>query len=124
MERHIWGRTVILRGQIYWVQLDPSIGSEIKKTRPAIIVSNNANNQVADTVTVLPITSQTKVIRPFEVLLPAGVGGLKVASKAKANQIRTVDKQRLGDSPLGSAVDTTILHNIDEAIKIHLDIAE
>ncbi len=115
---------MILRGQIYWVQLDPSIGSEIKKTRPALIVSNNANNQVSDTVTVLPLTSQTKVIRPFEVLLPVGVGGLKVASKAKANQIRTVDKQRLSDSPLGAAVDAAILHRINGAIKIHLDIAE
>ena len=115
---------MILRGQIYWVELDPSIGSEIKKTRPALIVSNNANNQAADTVTVLPLTSQVKVIRPFEVLLPAGVGGLKIDSKAKANQIRSVDKQRLSASPLGVAIDATILQRINKAIKIHLDIAE
>ncbi len=115
---------MILRGQIYWVNLDPTIGSEIKKTRPALIVSNDANNQVADTVTVLPLTSQTKVIRPFEVLLPAGVGGLKVASKLKANQIRTVDKQRLSTRPLGAPVDTKIFHDINRAIKIHLYIPD
>lgn len=115
---------MILRGQIYWVQLDPSIGSEIKKTRPALVVSNDANNQFSDTVTVLPITSQTKAIHPFEVLLPAGVGGLKVASKAKANQIRSVDKRRLGTSPLGAVVDAAIIHRINKAIEIHLDIAE
>lgn len=115
---------MILRGQIYWVQLDPAIGSEIKKTRPALVVSNDANNQFSDTVTVLPLTSQTKVIHPFEVLLPAGAGGLKVPSKAKANQIRTVDKKRLSTSPLGAVVDTAILHRINKAIEIHLDIAE
>ena len=115
---------MILRGQIYWVNLDPTIGSEIKKTRPALIVSNNANNQAADTVTVLPLTSQTKVIRPFEVLLSAGVGGLKADSKAKANQIQSIDKQRLSFSPLVAAVDAKILQRIDKAIKIHLDISE
>ena len=114
---------MILRGQIYWVGLDPVVGSEIKKTRPAIIVSNNANNQIADTVTVIPITSQVKSTHPFEVMLPAGVGGLKVASKAKANQIRTVDKQRLGANPLGAVLEDSILEQVNKAIQIHLDIA-
>src|SRR3972149_379204 len=124
MGHYSWGWSVILRGQIYWVQLDPAIGSEIKKTRPALIVSNDVNNQFSDTVTVLPLTSQTKVIHPFEVLLPVGAGGLKVASKAKANQIRTVDKQRLSTSSIGAVVDDTILHGINRAIKIHLDISK
>jgi len=114
---------VIRRGEIYWVNLDPTIGSEIKKTRPAIVVSNNANNQVADTVTILPITSQVKVVHPFEILLPIGAGGLKVASKAKANQIRTVDKKRLSSGPLGNSVNSLVQAKIDSAIKIHLDIA-
>lgn len=115
---------MIRRGQIYWVQLDPTIGSEIQKTRPALVVSNDVNNQVADTITILPLTSQTKSIRPFEVLLPNGAGGLKVTSKAKANQIRTVDKRRLGDSPLGGVIDTTILDQVNSAIKIHLDLGD
>jgi len=124
MGHYSWGWSVILRGQIYLVQLDPAIGFEIKKTRPALIVSNDVNNQFSDTVTVLPLTSQTKVIHPFEVLLPVGAGGLKVASKAKANQIRTVDKKRLSTSPLGSPIDAKLLYRINKAIKIHLDIAE
>ncbi|MGI9027253.1 MAG: type II toxin-antitoxin system PemK/MazF family toxin [Candidatus Saccharimonadales bacterium] len=114
---------MIHRSQIYWVQLDPTIGSEIKKTRPALVVSNDTNNRVANTVTVLPLSSQIKVVGPFEVLLPAGAGGLKVASKAKANQIRTVDKQRLSASPLGGVVDTATLGQINTAIKIHLEIS-
>jgi mRNA interferase MazF len=114
---------VIRRGQIYWAQLDPTIGSEIKKTRPVLIVSNNANNQAADTVTILPLTSQVKTIRPFEVLLTAGTGGLKVASKVKANQIRTIDKRRLSVSLLGEIVNTEILDRVNTAIKIHLDMS-
>lgn len=113
---------MIYRGQIYWVQLDPAVGSEIKKTRPALVVSNNANNRAADTVTVLPITSQVKTIRPFEVLLPTTSFGLKTDSKAKANQIRTVDKKRLSGKPIGMALDQDVMDRIDKAIKIHLDI--
>ncbi len=114
---------MIARGKIYWVQLDPTIGSEIKKTRPALVVSNDINNQIASTVTVLPLTSNCEIIRPFEVLLPAGSGGLKSDSKAKANQIRTVDKQRLSVQSFGGTVDTAILKRVDKAIKVHLDIS-
>jgi len=114
--------TLIRRGQIYWVQLDPTVGSEINKTRPALVVSNDSNNQVAETVTVLPITSKAKITRPFEVLVPAGAGGLKTDSKAKANQIRTIDKQRLSANPLGSVLDEAILRQISSAIKIHLEL--
>ncbi len=115
---------MILRGQIYWVQLDPTIGSEIKKTRPALVISNNANNHASSTVTVLPITSQTTTIYPFEVLLPAGTGGIKNTSKAKANQIRTVDKRRLSALPLGTVLEPEILQNVNNALKIHLDILQ
>jgi len=113
---------MIQRGQIYWTQLDPTIGSEIKKTRPALVISNNASNKSVDTITVLPLTSKVKVVYPFEALLPAGVGGLNIPSKAKANQIRTVDKRRLGPHPLGQIVDATTMQRVDKAIVIHLDI--
>ena len=57
------------RGQIWFVSLDPVVGHEIGKKRPALVVSNDRNNQFAETVTVLPITSKTEKVYPFEVFL-------------------------------------------------------
>jgi mRNA interferase MazF len=88
-------KTYPKRGEIYLVSLDPTLGAEISKTRPALIISNDINNQFSDTVTVIPITSYVEKVYPFEVLLPAGENGLSKNSKAKCNQIRTIDKQRL-----------------------------
>lgn len=86
------------RGELYWVSLDPTVGSEISKTRPALIISNDVGNQYADRVIVAPISSgNTERIYPFEVLLPAGEAGLSKASKVLLDQIRTVDKQRLNN---------------------------
>ena len=85
------------KGEIYWANLDPTIGSEIAKKRPVLIVSNDVNNRFGSTVTIVPITSSTGKIYPFEVLLKAGEGGLRNESKVKANQIRTIDKLRLGN---------------------------
>ena len=83
------------RGEIYLVCLDPTIGSEINKTRPALIISNDINNQAAQTITVIPVTSSTKKIYPFETLLLSKDSGLPKNSKIKCNQIRTIDKKRL-----------------------------
>jgi mRNA interferase MazF len=110
------------KGEIYWADLNPTIGSEIAKTRPVLIVSNDINNQYAATVTILPITSSTEKIYPFEILLPKGEGGLSNESKAKANQIRSIDKQRL-KSRLGKISELKI-REIEEAILIHLDIGK
>src|SRR3990170_4334179 len=83
-------------GDIYEVDLDPVIGSETGKHRPALIVSNDSNNEFSQTVTVLPITSQpAKKSYPFEVLVPSGAGGLTLDSRVKANQIRTVGKNQI-----------------------------
>jgi mRNA interferase MazF len=113
---------LILRGTIYWVQLDPTIGSEIQKTRPALIVSNDQNNQASSLVTVVPITSNTKLFGPFEVDLESGDGGLKKPGKLKANQVRTIDKRRLVDGPLGSTLSDTTMEQVNQALKIHLAI--
>ena len=85
------------KGDLYWADLDPTVGSEIAKKRPVLLVSNDVNNRFSSTVSVVPITSSTDKIYPFEVLLLAGEGGLKNESKVKANQIRTIDKLRLGN---------------------------
>ena len=106
------------RGEIYLVCLDPTIGSEINKTRPALIISNDINNQAAQTVTVIPITSSTKKVYPFETLLSSQESGLPKSSKAKCNQIRTIDKKRLVKS-LGK-VSKKELKEIEDSLSIHL----
>lgn len=110
----------IKRGGVYLVRLDPVLGSEIGKTRPAIVVSNDINNAHADTVTVVPITSSTDKVYPFEVLISSGEGGLSKNSKAKANQIRTVDKKRL--YKYTGSISPKKMKELETAILLHLDI--
>jgi mRNA interferase MazF len=107
------------RGEIYLVCLDPTIGSEIRKTRPALIISNDINNQYAGTVTVIPITSSRGKIHPFEAVLPAGESGLFKKLKAKCNQIRTIDKKRL--IRLVGKISSDKILDIENALRIHLD---
>ncbi len=112
---------MIRRGEIYWINLDPTVGSEIKKTRPGLVVSNDEGNLHSDLITVLPITSQTDKVYPFEVFIKAGEGGLKESGKIKANQIRTIDKRRIAGGPLGPHVNDDVLLKVEDALKIHLD---
>ena len=84
------------RGNVYDVDLDPVVDHEIGKRRPAIIVSNDQNNQYAETITVIPLTGQPEhKVYPFEVVIPEGVGGLTTRSRAKCNQIRTPTRDGL-----------------------------
>ena len=108
------------RGEIWLVSLEPVVGREIGKTRPAIVISNDRNNQFADTVTVIPITSKTEKTYPFETFLPAQETGLPEDSKAKCNQIRTVDKRRL--IKLIGEISSQKLKEVEQAVLIHLGI--
>lgn len=110
----------ILKGEIYLANLSPTVGSEISKTRPVLIVSNDVNNQYAATVSIVPITSTTSKIYPFEVFLPKDEGSLINDSKAKCNQIRTIDKQRI-EKRFGT-VSESKLTEIEDAILTHLGI--
>jgi mRNA interferase MazF len=87
------------RGEIYYADLTPTVGSEINKRRPVLIVSNDANNRVASTLTVLPITSNVSRVYPFELLLAPKESGLPKPSKAQAQQIRTISKERVRGAP-------------------------
>ncbi len=108
-------------GDIYEVDLDPVVGSETGKHRPALVVSNDINNEFSETVTVLPITGQpAKKQYPFEVLVPKGVAGLTADSRIKANQIRTVDKRRLGS--FKGSLPSQYLPELEKALKIHLNL--
>jgi len=111
------------RGEIRVVDLNPGRGTEAKKRRPAIIVSNDGANNVAarlgrGVVAVLPITSNIRRIYPFQVLLPAAATGLRQDSKAQAEQVRSVAVERLG-APIG-LVPGAIMLQIDEALRLHL----
>ncbi|MBM3925926.1 MAG: type II toxin-antitoxin system PemK/MazF family toxin [SAR202 cluster bacterium] len=106
-------------GDIFDVQMDPSIGAEIGKTRPAVIVSNDINNRYSQTVTVVPITGQpSKKVYPYNAFLPKGAGGLTVASRAKADQIRTVDKVRL--LRYRGSLTLEFVSQVQRAVKAHL----
>lgn len=108
------------RGEIYYANLDPTIGAEIKKKRPVLIISNDANNRASSTITVIPITSNTTKIYPFEVLLEQKDSGLTKPSKAQCHQIRTISKLRITDKKAGS-VNTKLLRRIQSALELHLD---
>ncbi|MCA1839574.1 MAG: type II toxin-antitoxin system PemK/MazF family toxin [Actinomycetota bacterium] len=115
----------MLRGEIRWVNLDPVIGSEASKRRPAVIVSNDGANATAaqlkrGVVTVVPLTSNVRQIYPFQVLLPAKECRLKSDSKAQAEQIRSVSVERIGDR-LGT-VPSDLMRNLDSALRLHLDL--
>ncbi|OQX22291.1 MAG: MazF family transcriptional regulator [Desulfobacteraceae bacterium IS3] len=110
----------VKQGEIYLACLDPVVGAEMSKSRPVLVVSNNLNNEFSGTVTILPITSSTGKIYPFEVLLRKGTGNLPKDSKAKADQIRTLDKSRLTQR-IGALSSADIVE-IQKAIKIHLDL--
>lgn len=109
------------RGEIYYADLSPTVGSEINKRRPVLIVSNDANNRAANTITVLPITSNVRKVYPFEILLPSGESGLSKPSKAQAQQIRTIAKERLRDGALG-ILNAVLMRKASDAIRLHLDL--
>ncbi|HNS32129.1 MAG TPA: type II toxin-antitoxin system PemK/MazF family toxin [bacterium] len=108
------------RGEIWRVALGAGTGSEIVKTRPAVIISNNVNNQYAQTVTVLPVTSNIARAYPFETILESETTGLLSKSKVKCNQVRTVDKRRLVKKT--GFLSGEELRRVENALLIHLDI--
>lgn len=107
------------RGDIYWVNLDPTLGTEIRKHRPAVVVSNNAANSRYGQVTVVPLTSKNlDQVEPFQVMLTADRSGMAKDSKALAEQIRTVSKLRL--SRRAGRLTEDAQTDLDLAIKVHL----
>ena len=106
----------IKRGEVFWVNLDPTIGSEIQKTRPAVIVSNNIQNKVSSRVVVIPITSKTDKLFPFE----SKIALKKKSGKVLTDQIRTVDKSRLGECIC--MLSRNEISDIERAIKVTLSL--
>src|SRR5271167_4481565 len=113
------------RGDIVSVDLDPTLGSEAAKVRPAVVVSNDAANETATrlgrgVITVVPVTSNVARVYPFQVLLPSRQTGLTRDSKAQAEQIRSVAVERVGER-LGQ-LPAALITEIDRALRVHLSL--
>ncbi len=114
---------MLRRGDIRLVHLEPVRGAEAERSRPAVIVSNDSANGSAErrgrgVVTVVPVTSNVRHVQPFQVLLRAGATGLKVDSKAQAEQVRSVAVERIGRKV--GAVAPRVMSALDEALRLHL----
>jgi mRNA interferase MazF len=107
----------MIRGEVWWVSFDASLGGEIQKTRPAIIVSNDVANAVLNRVVVIPLTSSTAKLYPGEALVT--LNGEK--RKAMADQIMTASKERLR-SRMGVLAARDV-ESVEQAILLHLGIA-
>ena len=102
------------RGEVWWVEFDPAVGTEARKTRPAVIVSNDAANRNFSRVIVVALTSNTERVYPGNALV--SVGG--APSKAMADQIMTADKLRL-KSKLGE-LSKLDMQAVDDAVSVQL----
>ena len=111
------------RGEVYLVSFDPTVGSEIQRTRPALILQNDIANRHSPITIVAAITSQfAEPLYPTEVLITPPEGGLTTASVALLNQIRSIDRQRLVRR-LGR-VRAETLERVNRAIQLSLGLIE
>ena len=104
------------RGEVWWISFDPSIGGEIRKKRPAVIISNNAANQFLNKVQAVPLTSSVGKLYPSEAYIT--LRGKK--AKAMADQLTTVSKKRLINQ--AGSISKTELESLERAIMIQLDL--
>jgi mRNA interferase MazF len=113
------------RGDILLVSLDPSVGAEQTKVRPAVVVSSNAANSSAErrgfgVITIVPLTSNVVTIYPFHVLIRPSESGLLIDSKAQAEQVRSISSTRIVRQ-IG-AVSAPRMRDIDDALRLHLSL--
>ena len=105
----------VRRGDVVLANLDPTIGVEIKKTRPVIVLSNDSINQLSQLAVVVPLTKNVAHLSPSHALIPKGIARLSFASKVVTEQIKAVDKRRLvkrlGSLPPG------LLAEVERALK-------
>ena len=105
------------RGEVWWVEFDPAVGSEIRKTRPAVIVSNDTSNRHLARVQVMPLSSNVERIYPSETVVT--ISGQK--SKVMADQIMIADKRRL--KQMLGRLSQADLQAVERVIKLQLGLA-
>lgn len=105
------------RGEIYWVALDPVLGTEIRKTRPAVIISNDSCNRYGSRVVVLPVTSNIESLYPGE----ARIEVRGAPARVLGDQLRSIDKSRLR-SKIGTLSGDELL-DVEEAVRVTLGLA-
>ncbi|AKJ63540.1 type II toxin-antitoxin system PemK/MazF family toxin [Kiritimatiella glycovorans] len=104
------------RAEVWWINFDPSVGGEIRKQRPAVIVSNDAANRFLNRVQVVPLTSSTGKLYPSE----AYVTYRSNRSKAMADQLTTVSKKRLIKK--SGALSPADMERVAQAVATQLDL--
>jgi mRNA interferase MazF len=114
-----------MRGEVRLTDFEPAPGSETNKRRPAVIVSNDRANATADrlgrgVITVVPVTSNVARVFAFQTLLSADETGLRVDSKAQAEQVRSISVQRIG-AVLGR-LPASVMAQLDDALRLHLQL--
>ena len=112
-------KTELARGDVVRVRLDPAEGREIRKTRPAVVVSNNAACRFDSVIQVVPLTTlPDRRLRPYEALVDSEASGLAKPSRAVANQIRTVARHRV--TKLEGRLTTAESDAVDRSLEIQL----
>ena len=111
------------RGDVVWVELGSPVGSEARGRRPAVVVSNDGANEAAEVLgsgvlTIIPVTTNTRRVQPYQVLLPGEACGLPRDSKAQCEQVRSVDVRRMS-APIGR-VPASLADELDEALRLQL----
>ena len=107
------------RGSVVRVRFDPAEGSEIRKTRPAVVVSNSVACRFDAVVQVVPVTRlPERGLRPYECRVDPGKSGLKTSSRLVANQVRTVSKKRIG--AVVGKISKEEQFELDRALRIQL----
>lgn len=113
----------LLRGDVYLVNLDPIIGKEIGKSRPAVIIQNDIGNKFSPVTIIAPISTVKEITKPLPIMifLEKGEGGLKEESYVDCGQIRTIDKDKRLINKFGS-LSKSKMNEIDKALKISLSL--